>query len=72
MHEVAAGLRGVWPEPSALPGLLPQGTIRRAALWSHRKRKATATDAADAGKAGVSSVLSGSGALAAIREAARA
>ena len=69
--EVAAGEQGVWPEPAALPGLLPQGTIGRAVLWSHRKRKAAATDAADAGRATAPCVSSGAGALAAIRKAAQ-
>ena len=68
--DVAAGEQGVWPEPSVLPGHLPEGGIGRATLWRHRKRKAAATDAADSGQAAAASHFSGAGALAAIREVA--
>ncbi len=65
--EVASGLQGVWPGLTALPGLTPARSIGRAALWSHRDRKAIGTDA---GQAAVAPLLSGAGALASIREAA--
>lgn len=63
---------GVWRESAVLPGLLLEGSIRSAAFWRHRNRKAVATDAADSGQAAAASHFSGAGALAAIREAARA
>ena len=68
--EVAAERQCVWPEPAALPGLLPAGSIGYAALWRHRNRKAGATDAADAEQAVTALFLSSAGALAAIRKAA--
>ena len=68
--EVAAGRRGVWPEPAELPGLLTGGNIRRSALWRHRNRKAVAPGAATAEQAAAALLFSPAGALAAIREAA--